>query len=346
MIGAALTCVGLSVLLAAPATVERWSTPQALVGELDRVDAQGLSVRPGGAAVPVHIPWHDVRAVPLNAQQQRDFGPLMLDAWRAHARLARGDYPGALGIYARLAPDYLWAQGPQSMDVSAGLMRCLLDQGQRVRALTPMLSWFVAAQTHAPGQGASSEGYDASYALMTQLPPVFTAADRREAPPELPESAPLTERERFIHACYVLALTPGEGEKLVEQIEARRRALGPGRDPGVELLEDMVFALAHPEPERRQAARRDLDRRVRVGEGTWVEAWARLGLGQALLHDPDPALNELGVLHLIHVIVRLRELSPAMAVLAARVSDEHLRSTDHAQWGAQLLHDATRVGEE
>ncbi|MEX0876614.1 MAG: hypothetical protein WD114_04060, partial [Phycisphaerales bacterium] len=108
MIGTRLTTlaccwlVALSSLAPAePITVQRWSVDEPVVGEAVEITAQGVELRVEDAVIPETIPWYDVREINGLANQQRPFREAAEDAWRAHLRLGRGDYPGALTMYRR-----------------------------------------------------------------------------------------------------------------------------------------------------------------------------------------------------------------------------------------------------
>lgn len=348
MIPPAQWCLLVSALalLTAPTSVWRWSQPSAVQGEVVEIGDQGIELRIGQEILPETIAWYDIKAIepePAGLGPRRE---VMDTAWRAHARLARADYPGALELYTRLAPSYLWSKGPQSADVSLGLAMCLIERGQRVRAVNPALSWFVASGVHAPNIAsepqAGQAAVDTQYGLMIDLPPVFVGEDRLLTIEPLPDSARITPREKLLHAYFSLALQGRDGdgvEREIEQIEVLRRQLS-GRDAGAELLGDMVLARVHPDAPGRDAARKALDRRARVSSGTWVEVWARLGLGAAMIDDQDAQTRELGVIQLIHIIVRLPEVRPALTMLAARMARDELVKADRAPWGAQLMLDA------
>ncbi len=335
-----------ATLMLAPGAITRWSSPEPVVGEITQVSKQGLGVRREGEDLPEPIPWFDVREIDPPSVEAERFLEVADTAWRAHARMERGDGPGALDLYTRLAPGYLWERGAQSAEVSLGMARCLIGQGRRVEAVGPMLSWFVGAGVHAPGQPTGEASIDAQHGLLIGLPPVFSPADRLLTIGALPDSAPVTDRERLLHDCFALALAvrgDPANRVLIDGIDARRREPG-ARDAGAELVADMVMARVHPDPEQRAAARGALQRRARTDRGGWVEAWARLGLGAAMISDDDPQSNERGLIELLHVIVRLRQVSPALTELGAELAGEYLVRTHRPCWAAQIMLDARGAG--
>jgi len=330
-----------AVLLAAvstgaePVTVRLWDGDNPVNGELVEFGSQGVKLRVDDAVMPETIAWYRVREVE-GAEHAR--ARLALEAWRAHSRLARGDRTAALPVYTGLGEEYLWRVGPQSQDVCMGLTRCLLGAGERVEAVAPSLAWFVAADMHGPRADIPDiEGIDGRYAIYIDLPPVFLREDGRREIGSLPESDTVTARERYLHAGFAAALS-GREQDLARFDRAKRE---PGvRDPGVELFEDMIHAQSHPEPARRRAARDALERRTRTGGGSWIEVWARLGLGKAMLGDDETQTRERGLIELIHIIVRLPRVRPELTLLAAELAREYLNATDRPRWGAELMLEA------
>lgn len=341
-----LTSIVMTVCVAVePVRVERWSSERSIVGEPVSLGPQGIDVRVEGSGMPIEIPWYDLRSIEpampeINAYQQQ-----AIDAWRAHARRKRGDLAGALPIYESLSDSYLWSVGAQSEDVSLGLVQCLLDAGRRDEAVMPMLSWFVAAGLHTPIGSPIvpmiDKMIDNQTLLLTALPPVFLGDRSRDMPSEPPDPALLTARERVLFALYVMVLAQQtridqQGVDEIEQLKQSMRA----KDAGIVLVEQMVFAQVHPDASRRQAAREALTRRARTQRNTWIEVWARLGLGASLLREPAFGEQERGVIELLHIVTRLSSVDAGLTMLAAEIANTHLASTGRAQWGQQILYDA------
>lgn len=208
-----------------------------------------------------------------------------------------------------------------------------------MEAVLPMLSWFVAAMSHTPGVELRESLIDDQTLLPIRLPPVFSNRQQAEIG-DLPDSSLLTERVRLLYAYYAM-VAGGDvaSQSTVDEIEQLKRSLR-GRDPGTILIEQMAFAQAHPDSSKRRAAQDALKRRARTQSNSWIEAWARLGLGAALLRDQDRNVQERGIIELIHVVTRLHSIDPGLTMLAAEMASSHLHSTSRAEWGQRVLHDA------
>jgi hypothetical protein len=333
-----------------PSTLVRWSSPEPIAGEIMAMAEQGVEIRINEQVIPQMIPWFDVRNLTGPVTGLGGYTQLAEVAWRAHVRLERGDYSGAEVLYEELADRYLWDVGGQSSDVSLGLIRCRLDRGDRVGAVEPFLSWLLASQYFAPREWQDSDpiGFDAQYGVFVDLPPVFGPSVQGRELDALPESDRITPRQRVLYGYYQLALNQSvhrtsDGRANLDRIKAVMRDLD-GRSPGVEFFADMVVAQAHPDAQQRLAARASLERRIRAHTDTWIELWARLGLGVSLLGEEGTQSNELGVIELIHVIVRLDHLSHPLAVLASELADDYLIHTDRQSWGEELRLAAQSAG--
>lgn len=338
MISAALV---MSVLIAIePVRVERWSSDQALVGELVSYGPQGIGLRQADAVLPVNIAWYDFRAFAPTDPAIEAYHEQAIAAWRARSRRLRGDLAGALPIYRSLERTYVWFVGPQSEDVCLGLAQCLIDAGRREEAVVPAVAWFVAAEAHAPGVAIIEPTIDTQTLLPTALPPVFLLTRGSGMLGELPDTPVIPARERLLYAYYAMAqgkdIADVDQLEIIEQLKRTLRS----RDAGTILMEQMVFAQSHPDVSKRLASRDALSRRTRTQRDTWIEVWARLGLGNALILDDDPSMRERGVIELLHVITRLARIEPGLTMLAAEIANSHLESTGRADWGQQILQDA------
>lgn len=323
-----------------PIQVKLWSQTKGVQGELDTVTAQGIALLVDGSAVPRVIPWYDLKQVePSNTNTER-FAPFADRAWRAHTRIDRGDFDGALPLYESMRDAYLWEIGPQSMDIGIGLKRCLISQQQRTQAIEPALSWFVSAKLHTLESSVAEPSVDPQTMLHIDLPPIMIESSKSQVLAELPESLNRTDRERLLFAYFRLV---HEGvnrqELIVERIDQLKRSLR-ARDPGIVLMEQMAFAQAHPETSRRIAAQDALRRRTQTQHDTWIEVWSRLALGSALLRESDPIKQDEGVIELLHVVVRLSDIDTNLTMTAAEIAAGHLKATNRAQWADQIMQDA------
>lgn len=319
-------------ILAQPVTVDRSPGAVPVVGNVTLADSQGLHIQKSADMRTVVVPWYELRD-----QAPPAYATRAMRAWQAHDRAERGDISGAMPLYVSLGKEYLWEQGPQSMDVCAGLVWCYVASGRRVLAIEPMLAWFEAESLPGAEDAPAPEQLDDQMRIRTDLPPVFLEnADDSLSDPDPRSSG----RTKLIHAYFAAVLASQvERPELLEQIQVIKREY-KARDPGLIFLEQMVFAQAHPERTARIAARDALLRRTQSQRGTWIEVWSRLGLGVSLIRGDDPHARDMGVVHLIHVIVRLPQIDPGLTMLAAEIAEDYLRSTQRSAWGSKLVQDA------
>lgn len=315
-----------------PVTVDRSTGPAPVVGNVTLADQQGLHIQTSTDMKTVVVPWYE-----LLDQAPPEYAARAMRAWQAHDRVERGDISGAMPLYVSMGEAYLWEQGPQSMDVCDGLVRCYKASGRRVLAIEPMLAWFEAESLPGAEDAPAPERFDDRMRIRTDLPPVF--ADRTDGSLSAPDPR-ASGRTKLIHA-YFAAVLAEEGDRpdVLGRIQLIKREY-KARDPGLIFLEQMVFAQAHPERTARIAARDALLRRTQSQRDTWIEVWSRLGLGVSLIRDEDPHARDLGVVHLIHIIVRLPQIDPGLTMLAAEIADSYLRSTQRSAWGSKLVQDA------
>ncbi len=331
-----LTLVG-CLVLAEPVRVEIGSQGTQIEGTIASSTPQGLHLQREDQ-ISIIIPWYELRAGQLPEGANASYASLAQNAWRAHARLDRGDSIGALPIYQSLARTYLWEQGPQSMDVCDGLARCLISSERRKQAIEPMLAWFVAGGLPGAESYAPSSSYDEDLQVRKDLPPIFADSDAGRCV----ESINAPARTQLLHAYYALvAASESDRSEWFERIEELKRTYRT-RDAGLVLIEQLCFAQALPEESGRRGARYSLTRRTQTQRGTWIEVWARLGIGVSKIRSDDENERDEGVIELVHIIVRLGDVEPGLTLLAAQIAQDELARTGRASWGDTLMQEAQR----
>lgn len=293
------------------------------------VSVEGVTVSAafdGGPAREQMLGWQSVRAVrgelsgPAGA-----FAGLADRAWRAHARLERGDVVMAEPVLEELFPELAGRGGPTALMVCDGLLRCRLRRGAQVGAIE---AWLAGVSARAAGSEmsfwAGSESgalIDSRTGLAPALPPVWMGAA----------------------GVQVWAAAPARFEGAAGQLEAMyRRAArfesgltvqAPGGAPeaeGARLVWEMVEARVG-EPEARRAARQALGERISQRPGGWEEAWARAGLGRSMLREGPEETRRLGVVELLHVPARLSDQSPYLAGIALAEAAVEVRRMGDAE---------------
>ncbi len=321
-------------LVADPIQIRVESEPTPLSGNVLGAHEQGIDFQIGDDQT-LLIPWFNLTPGVFPDGIDQQYKARALDAWRAHARIDRGDVYGALPIYRSLAGTYLWGVGPQSVDVCEGLLTCYLESGQRRDAVTPMLAFMHALESDLSGVLHGSQ-IDEAFRVRKDLPPVFQDGVRSN----LDVAKDVSIRTQLIASYYELALsTPSDREQILQEIAVQKRTQR-ARDAGLVLLEQMCFAQTHPDESVRRGARDSLRRRTQTQRGNWIEVWSRLALGASLIRDDDPQVRDSGVIELVHIIVRLSDVDPQLTLLAADLADSYLSYTHRSEWGNAIIREA------
>lgn len=293
---------------------------EVLDGQVISVSLEGVAV--AGDAGTTVIGWERVRSV--QGQRAADaavFAELSTDAWRAQARLARGD-----AALAEPVLESLWARnlpGPTGAAVAEGLLRCRISRGANLLAIRPWLDALrLGMPAHTPGSPI-----DADTGLCPTLPPLWAPGYARAALATdgalvLPDDAPA--HARALATLYRLAAADDD---IPDKPDLPADAL---KHPGVLFVRDIVLAVHGAAPVR-LAARERLAADPERDLGQWREAWRRAAIGQSLLREDDPAKRRRGVLELLHVPARFSGALPELSALAlALASDELARQNDAA----------------
>jgi hypothetical protein len=313
---AALT--GAAIAQSGPELVLRAAEP-APSGSIVEITPDGVVV---GSTVtaPVIVGWDRVREVRgEHAGEAGAFAEIADMAWRANARLQRGDVPGAEPLFERLFATYQEREGPTAAAVCEGLLRCRLRRNAHTLATSAWLSWLHA---RTPGDGpqwyqrrdesgvAEAEiPIDEATGLLPDLPPIWLDLPAVEAfAGAPPATGDFGTRERDLASLYVHAAqlaTGGSGPM-------PRAASG---DAAVRLVWDLVAAQSRDEQER-AAGRKAVEARLARGPLGWEDAWLRTALARSLLLGASAEERQRGVIELLRVRVLHARDCPYLAGLA------------------------------
>lgn len=276
-------------------------------------------------------------------------------AWRARARLERGDPVGAEPLFESLLPLVSGSSGPTAAGVADGLMRCRVQRQSRAGAVWAWL-WLMRMSGGAgPVSGGLGPMEDSSLGLVAELPPIWMpgedaaaldagsgggsgggsvsggAGGGRAARAALLEAL---YRESVVNDLGVKSAGPG--------LTLLDRSAVIEADAGVQLVYDVV-ASQRGAAELREDGRRGLRRRIEGGLPGWAEAWARCALGRSLLREPGHEDRLLGVVELLHVHVRLSLESPHLAAVSLAQAASALEGLGEAAEAERLRADLLDV---
>lgn len=290
------------------------------LGEPIAITPEGVSIardrNPDGSPTSTFlVGWDRVREVtgPM-APQAANFAATADKAWRARARLERGDWVAAEPLFEELFAEYRGRRGPTALTVAGGLVRCRLLRGAQTAAVEPWISWLRAQPTAGSGVDSLPDSVgtqvskliDAGTGLIPGLPPMWitTAAVQALARTEIPATDPAGKptapevRAASLFALYVLAAKADTGE--AGGLPERG---GATADPGVRLVFDIVKSRLGDDAQRRDA-RRSLQERITGGSQPWIEVWCRVAVGRSLLMEKNEEDRRLGLGSLAYVASR------------------------------------------
>lgn len=261
------------------------------------------------------------------AQQWGTIAATADDAWRVRQRFERGDLAGAEVIAEPLFTQLVGNRGPTAAMVAEVLTRVRVKRSSQTGALEAWLAWYDCGNESEPlpssfaGDLASRRAVladrwptlsiDAVSGLLSTLPPIWInvpsvqawvrSADKAHAHEERRSAA--YERLYRAAAKFEVDGSPVDVGGLELKLD------------GPKLVSEIVIARAG-EVNAREAARRDLLKRLEGSPPAWLEAWVRIALGRSMLREVDPEVRRRGVLHLLHVPARFATDSPYLAGIA------------------------------
>ncbi len=355
--------LGAQAVLAAIAQAETADDPRGLValrGQAAMIEY--LAAKPTQEALEleltdgtiVSLGWQVVREVngPGSADSAR-FMAVSDRAWRAGARLDRGDAYAAEPLFEELFRTYGSMRGPTAVHVAEGLLRCRLRRGSQVQAVEP---WSAALRAGALEPHAAQVEHviaggliDLSTGLCPALPPMWTNGPSLQiltslaSPPAVePNNTPAAaqgDRERRV-ADGLLSLYIHAA-----RFEAGMATGGPGDAPA-ELENHPALWIVRSRtgnPEVRASARRVIADALKATDQPWLEAWYRAALGRSLVLEADRETRLLGVAQLLHIPARLAPAQPYLAGLCLAEASATMRDLGDTQAADRLRDELIRT---
>ena len=281
------------------------------------------------------VGWERVRTVSgEHGAEAGAFGEVSDQAWRALARLERGDIPAAEPLLEGLFMTFADRTGPTAAAVSGGLLRCRIDRGAHTLAVGAWLSWLHATGADGrrwfdPDASATVGAVDGATGLLPELPPIWLDLSSVRVFGDAPAAgASFGGREQALAELYRHAARARSGGR-----DPMPRLTSP--DPGVHLVWDIVAAQSAITQER-AAGRKAVEVRLRAEPAGWVDAWLRTALGRSLLLEPEAEQRQRGVIELLRVRVAHERDCPYLAGLSLADAAVAMRSLGDANAGGML----------
>lgn len=317
-------------------------------GTVMGVGPQGVQVRtPQGDVVVVG--WDRVLHTPASlAEAAEPFEQLSIDAWRARARIERGDLvlaePLLLDVFDRVRTGGA-LRGPTGLVVTEGLMRCRLARGATAAAIEPWLAWLDASivrqprTTFANRQWAREAGLpivvDPATELSPMLPPMWLATPSLQLVLQLEPVEGERDKAAAMRAMYQAAARFELGQPVDGLPEVPREAAS-------ELVRDIVAARVL-DASARTSARARLEAALGNAASPWLSAWIRAAIGRSLVLEDDEEQRLRGVAQLLRVHVLHRLDSPSLADVALAEAAVTLDSVGQSRVARSLAGELARV---
>ncbi len=317
-------------------------------GTVMGVGPQGVQVRtPQGDVVVVG--WDRVLHPPSSlAEAAEPFEQLSTDAWRARARVERGDLvlaePLLLDVFDRVRAGGA-LRGPTGLVVAEGLMRCRLARGATAAAIEPWLAWLDASiirqprTTFANRQWARDAGLpiviDPASELAPMLPPMWLATPSLQLVLQLEPVEGERDKASAMRALYQAAARFELGQVVDDLPDVPREAAS-------ELVRDIVAARVL-DASARTSARARLEAALGNAASPWLSAWIRAAIGRSLVLEDDEEQRLRGVAQLLRVHVLHRLDSPALADIALAEAAVTLDSVGQGRVARSLAGELARV---
>ncbi len=333
------------IMMAALGPVElRGAGAETIEAPIESVSLAGVQLGPEPGRL---IGWDRVKRVTGDfAHDAEPFVELGELAWRARIRLARGDVSLSRPLFEELFQKVAGVNGPTTLIVAEGLLKCRLSAGSQIGAVAP---WLETVRLIDAGMGSPADaqgeirdidadtldsfGVDRRWGLAPELPPMFLGGPAVEVMLE-PGGALANEQDHEGLAAELASVWRRAALQSVGRAGAATSDLTT-EHPGVRFAELIVSATQQDERGRR-SARTQLLEQLERNLATWREAWSRIAIGRSLLMEPDEDERALGVVHLLHVPARFGSGQPFLVGVALAEASRELDRNGH-HTGAALL---------
>lgn len=353
----------IAVLCAAPASHPEPATvtlrgSQRTINAQVELSPQGVIVLDDETSSPKSIyAWRLVRDV-LDADDQpvaHEYQRIQDIAFRAHARIARGDRIAAEPLFRELT-NTLSGSGPTQAHAAEGLLECLLLKGNRTDAVSAWLDWHNASRAApVPTEPAQEAGaavrwfgsglerqaptIDPDTALCPALPPAWldTPDLLRVISSDTWLQIATDQRSAPLASWYRAAARAESGvEPLTEESVSALPALAPEH----RIVRDIVLSRHAQDPRSRAEARCSLEMTLdNDAAPLWTRVWARLAIGRSLIVEQDESDRMLGVVHLLHLPAANARTHPFLAGLALAQAAHELHQLGDSASARTLLED-------
>lgn len=276
-----------------------------LPSALESVSSHGVSLQDDPGAI---ITWDRIKH--LDADAWTDYASIAQDAWRARARLERGDIVLAAPLYKQLFETYQDDPGLMLAFAAHGHRVCLVAIGRHDDAITPML----VAHASSPERTNPSD--------PTTPQPIWLTGDA----PDL--DAYLENDSEIARLFAVAARFEREG---IEHTPASSEA------PAHPVLRDIVVSRISGDAGQRKTARERLVLEAQRHDGTWREARARLAIGRSLLRESDRDARLAAIIEFANVGARFRSAAPRLAAIALAETIREVERASSSPGSARTL---------
>ncbi len=302
-----------------------------LEGDVSEVSIEGVVVT-ADDGIRVLLPWFAVDASGDGWGVPSEFDELARASRLGYARRQRGDVSGCAELYLSIAPDLVGSRSRLGREVFGGLFDDALLRGDLFDAL-------VAKLALGESGGERLDGFDERYGVHIGLPLVSDVSETGllgAVAERLADSDGLLlgRFERIGDAGF-------ESDPESARFESSREPSGGMSILGQELYMRMYIAQKHPSAEAREEARGWLQSRADSKAGSWIDIWCRLAIGSSYIRESkiqnDDSLCSIGVIHLLHVVVRFESTHPLLAGLAKSLAVKALLESGRVEEASELM---------
>ncbi len=302
-----------------------------LEGDVSEVSIEGVVVT-ADDGIGLLLPWFALDANGEGWRVPAEFEDVARASRLGYARRQRGDVAGCAELYLSIAPDLVGSRSRLGREVFDGLFEDALLRGDLFDAL-------VAKLVLGESGGERLDGFDERYGVHIGLPLV---SDVSETGLLGAVAERLSDSDRLMLGRFERIGDAGfESDPESARFESSRELSGGMSILGQELYMRMYIAQKHPSAEAREEARGWLQSRADSKAGSWVDIWCRLAIGSSYIRESkienDDSLCSIGVIHLLHVVVRFESTHSLLARLAKSLAVEALLESGRVEEASELM---------
>ncbi len=304
-------------------------------GDISSVSIEGVQVQQEDRERALVLPWYAIDAWGSGWQVPPAFRVIAKNSRIGYGRRMRGDLSGCASLYMTIASQLVGSESDMGREIFRGLLDDALIRRDFYDAS-------VAYRCYQLSLGDPIDQIDDRYGVHVGIPMISGSSSDHQLGDIAKKLAEFDRVDLKLVQRLKQLSDNSVGDSPDSELLIKERSPSAWQTIlGQDLYLFMYSAQANPDPDQRAEARRWLLSRAESKPGTWIDLWCRLAIGSSYIYESvaadDESMCSLGVVHLLHAIVRFQSEYPMLAQVARELGTQALIERGRFEEAAQLF---------